>query len=120
MRKALAHLAGTERRPYYFLKEAAIVLGYRHPGTVRAKHLSTECGAKKLGKQYYNGRVILDKDAVHQLANQLKEARATCGEYRLANLGRYATDMRPHRRKKAETTQRSHARAEVVAVSETG
>jgi hypothetical protein len=94
-------LPGTERRPYYFLAEATIVLGYKHPGTVRAKHLSTDADEAKLGKGYYDGRVTLDKKAVHELATQLEKERSTRGEYRLANLGRYAKDLRPHRQKKS-------------------
>lgn|SRR5690606_27720847 len=93
-------LAGTERRPFYYLAEAAKVLGYKHPGTVRAKHLATPEDAAMLSKNYHDGRVILDKAAVHKLAAQLEEERSTRGEYRLKNLGRYAHDLRPHRRKK--------------------
>ena len=94
-------LLGTERRTFYFLAEAAVVLGYRHPGTIRAKHLSNPEDSSRLGKAYHDGRVILDKRAVHQLAGELEKERSARGEYRLANLGRYATDLRPHRRKKA-------------------
>jgi ribosomal protein L15E len=76
-------------RPYYYLVEATRILGYRHPGTVRAKHLATEDDAAALGRRYYDGRIILDKEAVHQLAERLQRARAGRGEWRSRNLGKY-------------------------------
>jgi len=81
--------APNEGRPYYFLNEATRVLGYRHPGTVRAKHLAQEDDAKALGRRYYDGRIILDKAAVHKLAEELHRERAERGEWRSKNLGKY-------------------------------
>ena len=76
-------------RPYYYLCEATVILGYQHPGTVRAKHLANPEDAKILGKRYHDGKIILDKAAVHRLAERLAHERAARGEWRSKNLGKY-------------------------------
>lgn len=85
-------------RACYTLKEAAKVLGYDNPNTVRNKHLKTP---DALGRDYDDrGRVILSKAAVDSLAQELAKERRDRGPWRVKNLGRYNGDLRLHRGKK--------------------
>ena len=82
----------------YTLAEAARVLGYKHPGTVRNKHYR---GQDALTVEHIDGHVALRKDEVDALARTLGAERgARDPRWRLGNLGRYAKDLRPRRRRR--------------------
>ncbi|HEY5491333.1 MAG TPA: hypothetical protein VIK25_09100 [Gemmatimonadaceae bacterium] len=84
----------------YTLAEAARVLGYKHLGTVRNKHYR---GIDALTVEHVNGHAALRKDEVDTLARKLDaERRARDPQWRLENLGRYAQDLRPRRRRRQD------------------
>ena len=82
---------------FYTLKDAAVVLGYGHPNTIRNKHLEPK---GELARHYVNGNLRLDRAAVDALATRLNEERQRRpSNWRILNLGPYAGPLRPRRRR---------------------
>src|SRR5690606_11767627 len=75
----------------YTIREAAERLGFRRPNTFREKYLNSPEARAALGAAYdHQGRLVLDRKAVDQLANEVEEERKRRGNWRARNLGAYA------------------------------
>jgi hypothetical protein len=84
----------TSSAPSYTLREAAAKCGYRRANTMREKHLATPTQREALGHRIRNGLALLDAQAVDALAAELEREREERGNWRIANLGRYARKWR--------------------------
>jgi len=81
----------TAKPSTYTIREAAERLGFRRPNTFREKYLKHSESRAALGATYdHQGRLVLDRRAVDDLASQVEQERKRRGNWRVHNLGKYA------------------------------
>lgn len=85
----------------YTIREAAQRCGFKRPNTFREKFLDSPEAREAFGADYdQRGRLVVDRQAVDELAERLKKEREQRKNWRVKNLGDYA---RPGPRRRDST-----------------